>query len=370
MTDATGKPAKPLYLKLLAVLRVLGRGECFDSCCEDTNISAEALRVFFHWWIDKFVETTFQFEIREPIGEEINVVMKEFADVGIPGAVGSADCAHVRWDKCPAKFYSYFKGKEPYASIAYEVTVTHKKRIIAVSSGHYGSMNDKTIVRFDDFICRIKDKRLYDDIEFELYSAEGGVVKEKGLYLIVDGGYHKWRVLQCPYKHAADGSADKNWSERFESVRKDVECTFGILKKRFANLKNAMQFQKKHQIDAIFKACCILHNMLLEEDGYDWYNNDDNEGEQGEEDGEVILTEREKDNKAKHDARVGTLNDAEDFSRVGGFHRVRPHDEIIVMHGVGDEVAPEYESDFHTLRNRLVEHFNYMYNHGRIRWTT
>ena len=68
---------------------------------------------------------------------------------------------------------------------------------------------------------------------------------------------------------------------------------------------------------------------------------------QGEEDGEVILTEREKDNKAKHDARVGTLNDAEDFSRVGGFHRVRPHDEIILMHGVGDEVAPEYESDFH-----------------------
>ena len=57
-----------------------------------------------------------------------------------------------------------------------------------------------------------------------------------GLYLICDGGYHLWRCLQFPLKDVPDIWA-RRWSKRLESVRKDVECAFGILKKRFRILK-------------------------------------------------------------------------------------------------------------------------------------
>jgi hypothetical protein len=94
----------------------------------------------------------------------------------------------------------------------------------------------------------------------------------KGLYLICDGGYHKWRVMQCPNKHTSEESAVL-FSQRLESVRKDAECTFRILKKRWHILKNHMLIQDKAQIDNLVFTCAILHNMLLEHDT--WGDEDD-----------------------------------------------------------------------------------------------
>jgi hypothetical protein len=59
---------------------------------------------------------------------------------------------------------------------------------------------------------------------------------------------------------------DMYWSEWIESVRKDVECTFGILKNRFRILLNGINYQKKETIEHIFVAACMLHNIIL---GYD-----------------------------------------------------------------------------------------------------
>jgi len=43
---------------------------------------------------------------------------------------------------------------------------------------------------------------------------------------MADGGYHRWRILQCPRPHDARPHM-KHFSKGLESVRKDVECTFG-----------------------------------------------------------------------------------------------------------------------------------------------
>lgn len=47
-TDATGRPAIPLELKILAALRVLGRALTFDDVAEFTNASANTMRTFFY----------------------------------------------------------------------------------------------------------------------------------------------------------------------------------------------------------------------------------------------------------------------------------------------------------------------------------
>ena len=56
-------------------------------------------------------------------------------------------------------------------------------------------------------------------------------------------------------------------------MRKDVECTFGILKKRWSILKTGINTQG-NTADKIWKTCCALHNMLLVADGLDdeWSN--------------------------------------------------------------------------------------------------
>ena len=64
---------------------------------------------------------------------------------------------------------------------------------------------------------------------------------EKGFHFICDGGYHTWPQLIDPYKYQLDDSAEWIWSDHLESIGKDVECFFGILKKRFMILKNPMR---------------------------------------------------------------------------------------------------------------------------------
>ena len=59
------------------------------------------------------------------------------------------------------------------------------------------------------------------------------------------------------------------WSKNLESVRKDVECTFGILKKRFLFLKNPIQHHFPEKIENAFVTCCALHNWLHDWDGWD-----------------------------------------------------------------------------------------------------
>jgi hypothetical protein len=50
---------------------------------------------------------------------------------------------------------------------------------------------------------------------------------------------------------------------KLESVQKDIECTFGILKKRWKVLNHGFKFCKMEQCKKVFIACCILHNFLL-----------------------------------------------------------------------------------------------------------
>ena len=51
-------------------------------------------------------------------------------------------------------------------------------------------------------------------------------------------------------------------------MRKDIECVFVILKKQFVILKAFNRMSKVQNIDDVFVTCCILHNILLEADGY------------------------------------------------------------------------------------------------------
>ena len=71
-----------------------------------------------------------------------------------------------------------------------------------------------------------------------------------------------------PTKYPLNGE-DSAWSKRLESVRKDVECFFGILNGRFRLLRLPIIFRSKRRIDNVFFTCTILHNMLHTYDGMD-----------------------------------------------------------------------------------------------------
>ena len=359
--DCSGRRGAPLELKILGVLRVLGRGYCFDGIEELCFISAEVIRVFFHKFTRLFSVKLFLIYCNAPLSEdEIERTMKIYRRLGLPGCIGSVDCVHIRWERCPVGERSQHKGKEGFPTLSYEVTVDHSKKIIAVTEGHPGSRNDKTIVKFDGFVSSIHDRSLYGDISFKLLSDNDQKItvesEEMGAYLISDGGYPKWRTLQCPLKHTVR-SKHALWSKWVDSVRKDVECVFGILKGRWRCLKLPIFYQNKKDIDNMFFACCIFHNMLLANDGFDvrWEENINWLGQDGNHADEDLSIFR------KHSRPAKNLTSSTDFSLVG----VKSvYDKYDIFHeGGGDN-----ESSHHNLREKLVTHFCKQHENGNVEW--
>ena len=59
------------------------------------------------------------------------------------------------------------------------------------------------------------------------------------------------------------------WSQWIESICKDVECTFGILKGRWRILKTGIRLFGVESAYKIWMTCCALQNWFLEVNGLD-----------------------------------------------------------------------------------------------------
>ena len=95
---------------------------------------------------------------------------------------------------------------------------------------------------------------------------------------IVDNGYLSWFFTIPPSSNGTTYEIIR-FSEWLESMRKDIECTFGIMKCRFAILKYGLRFQNIAKCDETWLTCCALHNLLLHNDGLcnNWDISDDGE---------------------------------------------------------------------------------------------
>ena len=113
------------------------------------------------------------------------------------------------------------------------VTVDHLQRILGSTAGHPGMWNDKTLILFDDFICSVNNGKLHEDYEFKLYEKdvdnEIQQITYKGVWFMVDNEYISW---SCTVPPSSNGTTYEiiRFSEWLESIKKDVECAFGIMK--------------------------------------------------------------------------------------------------------------------------------------------
>ena len=265
--DAFHRPTVPFKLKLLAALRFVGRGECFDTIQELTGdrVSAEIIRKFVRDWAAHMVKLKDEY-IKWPKTEsEILSVLEVYEKLGFPGCIGSTDCVNIALERCPHGLKNIHTGKDGYPTLGFNCTVNHHRRFINISRACPGSFNDKAKVRFDKFINAVRTDPKYTEFEFKVKKNRDVFEVLKGLYVIVDGGYHRWRIMQCPLKHSSS-LMECLLSKWLESARKDVECGFGILKRRFRCLKLPSRFHSLQVVEDVFVACCVIHNMLLDDE--------------------------------------------------------------------------------------------------------
>jgi hypothetical protein len=77
------------------------------------------------------------------------------------------------------------------------------------------------------------------------------------------------KCLICPFKWPEVGTDHQKWSSHLESIRKDIERTFGSIKQRFGYLVNQITLQAAHSLEQMFNGCCVLHNIILDYSGTD-----------------------------------------------------------------------------------------------------
>jgi DDE superfamily endonuclease len=270
------KKVSPIELLLLGSLRYLGRGWAFDDMRDVTYISRDVHRKFFHQFVKFGATVLYPLYVSVPrTVEELRDCEAEYEIAGFPGCIGSTDATHIPLEKvCVSLRQAHLGFKSKSTMRTYNLTCNHRRQILHTTAGHPGRWNDKTLIRFDDFMLDLRNGSVNDMIDFELRTgqgitdADGGerTIKMKGAYVIVDNGYLEWSTTVPPIKSTANG-AEMRFSEWLESLRKDVECTFGILKGRWRVLKSGIRVHNMEVADNIWLTCCALHNMLLDVDG-------------------------------------------------------------------------------------------------------
>ena len=195
---------------------------------------------------------------------EVKQKLAHYKEVGLHGAAGSVNVVHVKWSNCPASHHNHSKRKEGYPTLAFECVSNYDRRITGVFGPHFGTQNNKHIVKLDPYAATIH-ANWYSQIRWNYYNKYGVMQTAKGLYLICDNGYLQWPTLICPFMRSQNSRCFEDYfSANLESMHKGIECVFGILKLRRTSLDKGFKYCDVSSCRQIFVICCVFHNMMLD----------------------------------------------------------------------------------------------------------
>jgi hypothetical protein len=274
--DCTGLPSTPLEILLLGALAIIGDTISFIMLQETTNVSAQTFRNFIVHFASWGASILFPLKVQTPqTNDEIAECVRVYEALGFPGTIGSIDATHVELHNCPDNLKHVSTGKEGFPTRAFQIVVNFDRRIIHTTEGFFGSWNDKTISRYDQFVLDLQNNLIGSTFPWSTIDDSGQSVERTGsLHCICDGGYPPLSCLVSPLVPTSDDATVK-WNARLVKIRKDVECCFGCLKKRFRILKKGLSFGTFDFMNNLWYTCCALHNLLLD------FNEDINECDEG-----------------------------------------------------------------------------------------
>jgi hypothetical protein len=200
------------------------------------------------------VQAFFRFlNVPPKITADIGIATRVYQKMGMGPEIASTSCTHLELGKCPHNFRTVCTGISGKPTLSYSLSCSHQRKIYHVSEGFAGSKNVKDISKQDSFIIAVGAESIYRNFKWTLDVTDTTTEKRTGVFFIRDESYHKWGHMICGLKvsfivlffgqsHIIVQHTSEHfhtlWSLHMESVRKDVECTFGILKCRFRILSH------------------------------------------------------------------------------------------------------------------------------------
>jgi hypothetical protein len=166
--------------------------------------------------------------------------------LGWPGLLGSLDCSHWTWAKCPKSWQGDFKrGDLEHPTIVYECACDADLFIFHCNFAAPGANSDINVCCSFDFVTIFVNSLLAFfqvlDSSPILESIALGktmstfVIESNSYfqpYLLVDGIYPKFTCFVGPCSNPVT-VAESNFARRQESQRKDIERAFGALQIKY-----------------------------------------------------------------------------------------------------------------------------------------
>ena len=100
----------------------------------------------------------------------------------------------------------------------------------------------------------------------------GNPIIEHCNYVLCDVGYDHCPAMIRPAKHQArdfPSSATGAYSGQIESVRKQIECVSGIVRREFIMFRNGVEVGHMETVQDMWRTALWLHNLKIRENGYE-----------------------------------------------------------------------------------------------------
>ena len=128
--------------KVLIGLRILGRDNCADDISEFLNIGESTVYPIFKQFLSGCVKYLYPSYVYVPVDDDLDEVRRVYEKLGLPGCVGSMDCTHILWHRCPKIIRNNCTGNTlsllmfvKCYSLYYMIYRKRKQTYISISSG-------------------------------------------------------------------------------------------------------------------------------------------------------------------------------------------------------------------------------------------
>ena len=159
---------------------------------------------------------------------------------------------------CPHAQHGSYKSRFKHPTLVSEAICDSDLRFTHIFTSQPGVMNDLNILVSSPFTHILHEKKL-PEVQYDVCGEHF-----THPYFFGDGIYPSWPVfLTAP--RAPQTNGQKKFTKKQESVRKDIERAFGVLKCRFRVLKHGLFYRDLKKCDEVTQACFILHNLILEQ---------------------------------------------------------------------------------------------------------
>lgn len=192
-----------------------------------------------------------------------NIAKNFYETWNFPNVIGTIDGKHVRV-RCPQNTGSMFFNYKKYFSVVLQAVVDANYQFIAIDVGGYGKQSDGGTFQASDFYKFLNSR----NIEIPEPECLPGTDVKAPYVFLGDEAYPLLPYLLKPYSGKNLPFDEENYNNRLSRARKTVECAFGIINAKWRILSKAIE-TNIDTADDIIKCICILHNFVMQKDGFE-----------------------------------------------------------------------------------------------------